>query len=219
MERNFKGVLGVCFFYVVLFFPNWTSAQNFNKSKYEKEYFYSVGLGVGNFFSEEQGSDVNSKFVPTLSMAFGKRMGGHFGLKSTVSIQPFSVEKPEEPFKGLSYAMDLMPSVNLYKNKNQLDLPKINVEFGMGLGFMINYVSKDYDLGELGIRKFQYLEYSPYIPARLAINMKFKGTNTLGVEGVFFNTWLGPEKQTLYEIKKNANQFGQINLVMRRFVF
>jgi len=218
MERNFKGVLGVCFFYVVLFFPNWTSAQNFNKSKYEKEYFYSVGLGVGNFFSEEQGSDVNSKFVPTLSMAFGKRMGGHFGLKSTVSIQPFSVEKPEEPFKGLSYAMDLMPTLNLFPNRNQLNQPRINAELGIGVGYLINYVSKEYSIGT---REFKgnYLEFSPYIPARLAINMKFKGTNTLGVEGVFFNTWLGPEKQTLYEIKKNANQFGQIHLVMRRFIF
>jgi hypothetical protein len=218
MERNFKEILGVCFFYVILFFPNWTSAQNFNKSKYEKQYFYQVGIGAGNFFPTERGSDINSLILPPISLGFGKRLGGHFGLKTNVSIQPFSVKKPDEPFRGLSYAMDLMPSVNLFKNKNQLDLPRLNIEFGMGLGFMMNYVSKDFKVGEI-IFKGNYLEFSPYIPARLAINMKFKGTNTLGVEGVFFNTWLGPEKQTLYEIKKNANQFGQINLVMRRFIF
>lgn len=218
MERNFKGIPAICFFYMVLFFPTWTAAQNFNKSKYEKEYFYSLGIGVGNFFPSELGSDINPKLVPTLSAAFGKRMGGHFGLKSTASIQPFIVEQPVAPYKGLSYALDLMPTVNLFPNKNQLDQPRINAELGMGVGYLINYVSKEIVISG-SPRALQYLEFSPYVPIRLAVNFRFKRAINLGVEGVFFNTWLDPDKQMIYEVKKNANQFGQINLVMRRFLF
>jgi hypothetical protein len=218
MEKNFKRIFGVYFFYVAFFFPSWIAAQNFDKTKYEKQFFYQLGVGVGNFFPDEPGSDVNSKLVPSLSAAFGKRVGRHFGLKSTVSIQPFLVEKPTEPFKGLSYAMDLMPTVNLFPTRTQLDQPRTNAELGMGVGYLMNYVSKDYSVGS---RQFKgnYLEFSPYVPIRLSIHLKYKKVTNLGIEGVFFNTWLGPEKETLYEIKKNANQFGQINLVMRRFLF
>jgi hypothetical protein len=218
MERNFKGILGVCFFLVALFFPTWASAQNFNKSKYEKEYYYQVGLGVGDFFPSEISDDINSLILPTLSLGFGKRLGGHFGLKSTASIQAFVVEQPDSPFKGLSYALDLMPTVNLLPSRNQFDQPRINAELGMGVGYLINYVSKEIVISG-SPRALQYLEFSPYIPVRLALNIRFKSVNNLGVEGVFFNTWLGPEKETIYEINKNANQFGQINLVMRRFLF
>jgi hypothetical protein len=210
MERNFKGILGVCFFLVALFFPTWASAQNFNKSKYEKEYYYQVGLGVGDFFPSEISDDINSLILPTLSLGFGKRLGGHFGLKSTASIQAFVVEKPTLPFKGLSYALDLMPTVNLLPSRNQFDQPRINAELGMGIGYLIKYGIKEIDS-----RDFSYLEFSPYIPIRLALNIRFKSVNNLGVEGVFFNTLISPAKEEFYEI----NQFGQINLVMRRFLF
>ena len=218
MERNFKAILGVCIFYIVFLFPSWTAAQNFDKKKYEKRYYYQLGLGVGDFFPADPGADVKSKLLPSLSAAFGRRMGGHFGLKSTLSIQSFLVKQPSDPFKGLSYALDLMPTVNLFPTRTQLDQPRINAELGMGVGYLMNYVSKDYTVGER-LFKGNYLEFSPYVPIRLSIHLKYKKVTNLGIEGVFFNTWLGPEKQTIYEIKKNANQFGQINLVMRRFLF
>lgn len=216
MERNFKAILGVCVFFIVFLYPSWTTAQNFEKKKYEKRYFYQLGLGVGDFFPAEPGADVRSKLLPSLSAAFGRRMGGHFGLKSTLSIQSFLVEQPSEPFKGLSYALDLMPTVNLFPTRTQLDQPRINAELGMGFGYLINYVNKDWETLDYN---GSYLEFSPYVPIRLSIHLKYKKVTNLGIEGVFFNTWLGPEKQTIYEIKKNANQFGQINLVMRRFLF
>lgn len=213
-----KRIYCVCFFCAIIFFPTWSKGQNFDKRKYEKRYFYQVGLGVGDFFLVEQGSDVNSKLLPSLSGAFGRRMNSYFGLKSTVSIQSFIIEQPVAPFKGLSYALDLMPTVNLFANRSQLDLPRINAELGMGVGYLINYISKEIVIGD-SPRDLQYLEFSPYIPIRLALTIRFKRVNNLGVEGVFFNTWLDPNKQNLFEIKKNANQFGQINLVMRRFLF
>jgi hypothetical protein len=219
---------------LILFFISWFSfsgssrAQSFYKEKNPKTIFCQVGLGAGTFFSAPRpsyDSIVNEK-LPALSLAVGKRIGSHLSLKSTFSFQPFSSKEYiasdngrgslEPIFNGYNYAFDIMPSVNLLPSFHHMSRPIVDLNVGLGLGYLLTYRTEKFFFNEK-YYEFNLFEHSAYIPVRASLSFRLGIVTDLMIEGAFFNTFLD-DNRSVTEIRKDSDHFGQVNFVYRRFI-
>jgi hypothetical protein len=202
--------------------------QSFYREKNPKTIFYQIGLGAGTFFAAPRpsyDSIVNQK-LPALSLAVGKRMGSHLSLKSSFSFQPFSSkeyvardngEGTLEPiFNGYNYAVDIMPSVNLLPSFHHMSRPIVDLNVGIGLGYLLTYRTEKFFFNEK-YYEFNLFENSIYIPVRASLSFRLGIVSDLMIEGAFFNTFLDGNRNAA-EIKKDSDHFGQVNFVYRRFI-
>lgn len=216
------------FFIVCLGYSGSLWAQSFYKEKNPKTVFYQLGLGAGTFFSAPRpsyDSIVNEK-LPALSLALGKRIGGHLSLKSTFSFQPFSskefVQNNEgngtlEPiFNGYNYAFDVMPTFDLLPSFHHMSRPIVNFNLGVGVGYLLTYRTEKFFFNEK-YYEFNLFEQSAYIPVRASFSFRLGILTDLIIEGAFFNTFLD-DNRSVTEIKKDSDHFGQVNFIYRRFI-
>jgi hypothetical protein len=202
-------------------------SQSFYKEKNPKTIFYQIGLGAGTFFTATRpsyDSIVNEK-LPALSFAVGKRIGSHLSLKSTFSFQPFSskeyiasengVGTLEPIFNGYNYAFDIMPSVNLLPSFHHMSRPIIDLNLGIGLGYLLTYRTEKFFFNEK-FYEFNLFENSVYIPVRASLSFRLGIVSDLMIEGAFFNTFLD-DNRSFTEIRKDSDHFAQLNLIYRRF--
>jgi len=219
---------------LILFYLSWFSvfgsvlAQSFYKEKNPKTICYQIGLGAGTFYSAPRPSydTIVNENLPALSLAVGKRIGSHLSLKSTFSFQPFSGkeyvagdngEGTLRPiFNGYNYAVDIMPSVNLLPGFHHMSRPIVNLNVGIGLGYLLTYRTEKFFFNEK-YYEFNLFEHSIYIPVRASLSFRLGIVSDLMIEGAFFNTFLDRNRNAA-EIKKDSDHFGQVNFVYRRFI-
>jgi hypothetical protein len=213
----------VCFLY-----SEGLIGQSFYREKNPKTIFYQVGLGAGTFFAAPRpsyDSIVNQK-LPALSLAVGKRIGGHLSLKSSFSFQPFSSKEYvpndagggtlEPIFNGYNYAFDIMPSFNLLPSYHHMSRPIVDFNLGVGLGYLLTYRTEKFFFNEKYF-EFNLFEHSAYIPVRASLSFRLGIVTDLIIEGAFFNTFLDGNRSAT-AIKKDSDHFGQLNFVYRRFI-
>ncbi len=222
-----KKFLSIFFFFsFFLFFQ--VKAQSFYQEKEPKTDFYRIGLGAGTFFAAPRPSydKIENQIVPVISLGIGRKYGDHFSLRATASFQQFSsdelvmqkgtgIEVSEPIFQGYNYSFDVTPTFNLMPSFHHMSRPIIDLNAGIGLGYLLTYRTetfvykeKDYD--------FSFFESSIYFPFKVSTVFKLGILTDLEIEGAFFYTFLNDSKSGS-GFEKNSDHFGQLNLVYRRY--
>jgi hypothetical protein len=225
-ERSFKGLkLFWTLFGALLLAPLFTNGQNFFKENKNKTISAELSLGAGTFFAAPRPftDSLVSKMMPVLSLGIAKRLASHLSIKSQLSLQSFATteysnsEQSTRPlYQGISYAFEMMPIFNLLPTYHHLYRPKVDVNLGIGLGYLATYRAEKFTFQDKEY-SFTFLEHSPYVPIRTALSFRLDDRSDLAVEGVFFRTWLDK-----YSSSPNftllGNHFAQANLVYRWWI-
>lgn len=205
------------------------NAQNFYVEKTPKRDYYKIGLGTGIFFTSprETLQEIENKFSPVVSIGLGRRYSNHFSLNVNASIQPYASvgTRTDERinqivrnqiFKGMAYTFDIMPEFNIIPYFHHLNRPNLDLHFGMGVGILQANQSEIFEINNREFR-LHFYKSSFYIPFRVAIAIKTGLLTNLSLEGKFLYTFLNPENN-LTNIQLHSENFGQINLVYKKFL-
>lgn len=213
-------------FIVFTFISQDLLGQNFYIEKIPKRDYYKMGVGLGKFFTSPRENliEVENKFGPFISVGIGRKYSKHFSLNANASFQHFSSNglqlnersgevSKNQIFSGFSLAFDVMPELNLIPYYHHLDKPKVDVQVGVGLGFLQSGRLERIVLSNEEFR-IQTYKTSPYIPLRTTLVINTGLLSNISLEGSFFYTFIN-EDLNLSEFQFNADHFGQIVIVYK----
>ena len=203
--------------------------QNFNKHNQPKSTFVELGLGAGKFFTNPRPntSVVNDKLMPSVTLGIGKKLANHFSIESNFNFQQFKttglyVDDAEnkvfgELFSGNMFSMEVIPMVNLIPSDQHLTRANLDFSLGIGVGYLgtntkekFSFQNKNYE--------FNFLDHGVYIPIRTATTIRLDYLNDIVIEGSFLQTSL-TKSGKLTELKKNSDDFGQLTIIYRRYIW
>lgn len=217
-------IFGLIFF---TFFQS-VSAQSFYQEKEPKVNFYRFGIGAGTYFSAPRPSydRIENQVVPTITLGVGRKYRDHFSLRAATSFQQFKgneiliqgdteVKISEPIFNGYNYTFELSPTFNLFPAYHHMSRPIIDVNAGVGIGYLLTYRTETFVFRERSF-DFSYFKSAVYIPLRLATVFKVGKLTDIEIEGVFLYTFLN-NSDTKSRLEKDSDHFGQLNLVYRKY--
>lgn len=228
MDGHDKFIMRGVFFLLIGFFSFESQAQNFYKEKHPKTITVEFGMGAGTFFPAPKpfNDSLIGQVMPVISFGVAKRLGSHISLKANASFQGFSVkeyvvneigEGVFQPFtKGISYAFDMTPNFNLRPFSHHITRSKIDFNLGIGIGYLLTYSSEKITFQDKEYT-FNFFKNSPFVPIRSSLDFKFDNLIDVAIEGVFFKTWI-ENNAPITEFEKNGNHFGQVNLILRKYI-
>lgn len=199
--------------------------QNFYKENKPKTLSVFVGIGAGTFYPAPRSfiDSLVNQVMPLLSLGVEKRLGRNFSVKSQTSFQVFgnkeysiSEEIVKPLYQGISYALEITPTLNLMPTYHHLNRSKMDFTLGIGLGYLVNYKAEKFTFQDKEYT-FNFLEHSAYIPLRSSIIFKIDSWSDLAIEGVFLHTFL-EDGNSIFSFKQYGDHFAQLNLVYRRLI-
>ncbi len=200
--------------------------QNFYIEKAPKKDYYKMGVGIGKFFTSprELLNEIENNFGPFVSVGIGRKFSSHLSLNANASFQRFSSngllinERSGEItrnriFSGFALAFDVMPEFNLIPYYHHLDRPKVDLQVGLGLGFL---QSGRLETILLSNEEFKVQTYnaSPYIPLRTTVVFNTGLLSSLSVEGSFFYTFINEDSE-FPDSKVDNDHLAQIVIVYK----
>lgn len=205
--------------------PLKVTGQNFSKEYKHKTLSAQLSLGAGTSLPAPRpySDSILASLRPVFSFGVEKRIASNLSLKSQASLQAFtnseyskSTQITASLDQGISYAFEITPTFNLIPTYNHLYRPKVDFNLGIGLGYLATYRAEKFTFQGKEYT-FNFLEHSPFVPLRTALSFRLDDRSDLGIEGVFFRTWL-EKSNTDTNFKLNGNHFAQMNLIYRRFI-
>jgi hypothetical protein len=200
-------------------------AQNFYKENQPKTITIQVGLGAGTFYPAPRPytDSLMEHLMPILSFGIEKRIASHLSVKSQASFQAFGSSDYSKSTKtttpldqGISYSFELTPTFNLLPNPHHLFRPKLDINLGVGIGYLATYRAEKFNFQGKDYT-FHFLEHSPFIPIRSSLIYRLNNQSDVAIEGVFFRTWLDKSNSSP-NFNLQGNHFAQANLVYRWWI-
>lgn len=220
-------------YFLLVLSPIVSNGQSFYKERQPKKIRVTAGLGAGFYFAAPgsyEDSLVN-QVMPIISLGISKKMGNHFSLKSIFSFQTFAIKDylsreflvsdTEQVilnplFQGISYALELTPTLNLMPSNHHLNRPMVDVDLGIGIGYLATITTDKFSFQDREFT-FTFWRQSPYVPIRSSVIFRLDSWSDLAIEGVFFYTWLN-DGNSIRTFSEYGDHFAQMNLVYRMFI-
>ncbi|SFO64954.1 hypothetical protein SAMN04488519_11087 [Algoriphagus ornithinivorans] len=207
-------------------------SQNFYKERISRNNILTVGAGPSFSYIDNGGPyrTIGFEILPSLSVAWTKKLSQVFDLRYTVGYQSISssnngnlnvqekwrIAGASFTAKGSTFYLDVMPSINLIPFSNHMHRSRFNIYGGAGIGVMAvsTKQTKSYSPDE---RPTNESLTTAYVPVRAGLSYRIGPYSDIAGEGTMLLTFTDNIDGNV-GFNRFADHLFQAQIVFRRYI-